>query len=567
MKRNVARLAAQQYDVIIIGGGIYGAWAAWDAALRGLTVALLEKEDFGGATSSNSLKIIHGGLRYLQHADIKRMRESIHERAVLMRIAPQYVHPLPCVMPTYGHGIKGREVMRIALFLNDLIGFDRNRGAAPQKFMPRGGVLSKKELLNILPGIDENKLTGGALWYDCQVYNSERLLISVLRGAANKGAELANYAPVTGFLRRGNRIEGVRVRDALENRDYDVRGKIVLNAAGPWINKTLGLADAAPEKPFKLSKAMNLVVRRQLIARYGAGIPSKYEFKDADAVINKGSRLLFFTPWRHYTLIGTTHVPYEGDPDDFAITEEDITTFLDEFNAAYPAKAVQREDICHVYGGLLPMDGVAANGRDVTLSKHYRLIDHARQDELEGLVSLLGVKYTTARDVATRSVDLLCKKLQQKQPTRTEETPIPGGDIPSFDTYLEEEKAKRAWGLAPQTIEHLIYNYGTLYPQVLAAIDDNPALAGQACEHEQVVLAEILHGVREEMAINLRDAMMRRTELASAGFPGEQALQRAARVMAAELGWDEEETERQKDKVREVFGVTAGEESGHEVAA
>ncbi len=567
MKRNLARLAAQQYDVIIIGGGIYGAWAAWDASLRGLSVALLEKDDFGGATSSNSLKIIHGGLRYLQHADIKRMRESIHERAVLMRIAPQYVHPLPCVMPTYGHGIKGREVMRIALFLNDLIGYDRNRGAARQKFMPNGGVMSKQAILDILPGIDEHKLTGGALWYDCQVYNSERLLISVLKGAQQQGAELANYAPVTGFLRQEDRIIGVRVRDAQQAREYEVRGKLVLNASGPWINKTLNLAGAAPGKPVLLSKAMNLVVRRQLIARYGVGIPSKYEFKDADAVINKGSRLLFFTPWRHYTLIGTTHVPYDGDPDEFAITEEDIRTFLDEFNAAYPAMQVDRGEISHVYGGLLPMDGVAANGQDVTLTKHYKLIDHAREDQLEGLVSLLGVKYTTARDVATKSIDLVCKKLHHKRATRTEEQPIPGGDIAEFDAYLEEEKAKRAWGLTPEVIEHLIYNFGTDYPAVLSLIEDNPQLGEAASEHEQVILAEILHGVREEMALSLTDAMMRRTELASAGFPGETALQKSAEIMAKELGWDAEETARQQEKVRRIFGIAAEQEAGQEIAA
>ena len=173
MIRNLSQLQGRKFDVLVVGGGIYGVCTAWDAALRGLSVALVEKGDFGSATSSNSLKIIHGGLRYLQHADLKRVRESTAERRTLMRIAPHLVHPMPCLMPTYGHALKGKEAMAVALFLNDLVCFDRNGLSDPQKHIPRGRVISKKECMSLIPGVNERELSGGALWYDCQLYNSE----------------------------------------------------------------------------------------------------------------------------------------------------------------------------------------------------------------------------------------------------------------------------------------------------------------------------------------------------------------------------------------------------------
>ncbi|RMD96468.1 MAG: glycerol-3-phosphate dehydrogenase/oxidase [Calditrichaeota bacterium] len=540
MKRNLQHLANRSYDVLIIGAGIYGAWAAWDAAVRGFSVALLEKDDFGSATSSNSLKIIHGGLRYLQHADFKRMRESIHERMVLMRVAPHLVHPLPCVMPTYGHGTKGREALAMALVLNDLVSIDRNRLSDPQKYLPKGKIISKKKTLEIIPGIETKGLTGGAIWYDCQIHNSERLLISLLKGAADRGAEIANYAPVQGFIQEGQRIKGVRVNDALSGKSYEITAKMVVNTTGPWVNKLLsGVRQPAPLPPVQFSKAMNLVVKRRITRKYGVGIPSKYAYKDAHAVINRGSRLLFLTPWRRYTLIGTTHVPYFGDPDEFAITEQDIQEFLDEYNAAYPAQHVRREEVCYFYGGLLPMESGQQNSQHVTLTKHYRIIDHEKEQHLQGLVTVVGVKYTTARDVISRTMDLVSKKLQKKSKSQTEHTPIPGGKIDRFGEFLQEEIAKRPWGLNPSEVRHLVYNYGKSYPEILQYIDENVQWRERVDADQEVLFAEVVHAIREEMAIHLIDVIRRRTELGSAGPPTQDVLKRVAALMATELGWDE----------------------------
>ena len=211
MKRNLETLVTKQFDLLVIGGGIYGAFAAWDAGLRGLSVALVEKRDFAGATSANSLKMVHGGLRYLQNADIRRMRESIRERTNLMRIAPHLIHPLPCMIPTHGLGKKSRLAMSLALRINELVSKDRNCLSDPQKYIPKGHIVSKDDCRKIIHGISDDGLSGGAIWYDCQIYNSERLIISILRSAASEGAELANYLEVKRFLIQSGRATGVEV--------------------------------------------------------------------------------------------------------------------------------------------------------------------------------------------------------------------------------------------------------------------------------------------------------------------------------------------------------------------
>ncbi|MFQ5865488.1 MAG: glycerol-3-phosphate dehydrogenase/oxidase [bacterium] len=558
MKRDLAQITGKQHDVLIIGGGIYGICAAWEAALRGLSVALVEKGDFGSATSSNSLKIIHGGLRYLQHADFRRMRESISERRTLMRIAPHLVHPLPCLMPTYGHALKGKEIMALALLLNDLIGFDRNGLADPQKFMPRGRVLSKDECKQLIPGVDEEGLSGGALWYDCQVYNTERMLISILRSAVEAGAVVANYVEMLGFKKNGDRVTGIVAKDTLSGDEFDITAKLVINNTGPWVNIILSKLDGRLAEPrVKLSAAMNLVVRKQLNPKYAVGIWSKSQFKDEDALISKGSRLLFVTPWRDYSLVGTTHIPYQGDTEQFKITEKNITAFMQEVNEAYPAAKLRREDVTYFYGGLLPIDGYNHQTGDVKLLKHYQIIDHKKEDNVEGLISVISVKYTTARDVATKTIDYAFHKLGNKAPkSQTSVTPIFGGNIEQFEDFLHQEKSKAPKGLNERIITQLVYNYGSEYHRILNLCDENPEWGDPLHDTSQVLKAEVLNAIRDEMALKLSDVVFRRTELGSAGNPGDESLKSCATIMATELGWDKARVQKELEEVRNVYSLS-----------
>ena len=554
MKRDVDKLSSNTYDVIIIGAGIYGAWTAFDAALRGLSVAIVDKADFGSATSSNTLKIIHGGLRYLQQADLRRMRQSIHERMVLMRVAPHLVHTLPFLTPTYGHFMKGKEIMYLALMINDFVSFDRNRLKDPDKYLPGGYIISKDECLRLCPGVDEKGLTGGAIWYDCQMYNSERLLLSILRSAEKAGANLANYMEVIGFIKYGNRVTGVKTRDVITGEETHIRAKVIVNTTGPWVDYVLNLLNTDHRNHrVLLSKAMNLVIKRQLIPNYAVGISSRSEFKDDDSIIKKGPPLFFITPWHNRSLIGTTYAPYYGDPNNFKVSEEDIEIFIREINQAYPPASLRREDVSFFHGGLLPMDG--NSGGNVRLSKKYRIRDHS-EDGIEGLISVVGVKYTTARAVAAETVELVFRKLGAEPPKcLTAITPIHGGSIERFSNYLAEETEKKVREFDTQVIQHLVYNYGSEYPEVLRSLDESPEWGKTVDDASPVIKAEVLHGIREEMAQKLTDVILRRTELGSAGNPGDEALRTCALIMARELGWNETRIQRELDETKAVFSA------------
>ncbi len=551
MQRTLTALASTEFDLLVLGGGMYGACVAWDATSRGLSVALVDKADFGSATSSNSMKIIHGGLRYLQHADFRRMRESITERRTLMHIAPHLVHPLPVLLPTYGHGLQGPEVFAAALFINDLVSFDRNRLRDPQKHIPRGRVLSKRSCLQQLPELHPQGLTGGALFCDAQVYHSERLILAFLQSAAQAGAVLANYVEATGFRRDGDRVRGVSARDVLGGDAFDIRARTVVNACGPWVPQVQHLLNrpAAPP-PLRYAKAMNLITR-PLFDRYAVGIPSRMGYQDADAVVNKGNRLLFVAPWRGRSIIGTMQAACDEAAGDVRITEQDIQGFLDEVNTSYPPACLQRDEVMFVHGGHLPLTQIDARTGDVQLAKHEQIEDH-RQDGIHGLISVTGVKYTTARRVAERVVDRVFA-MQGQAPVRPRSatTPLYGGQIEQFDTFLQTETAKHAHHLGGQDMHRLIMNYGTAYPKVLKYLDTCPVAAPLTPSEDAVMRAEVRYAVREEMAQRLSDIIFRRTELGTMGAPGDDVLRICADVMQAELGWGPTRVERECQLVYE----------------
>ena len=551
MKRNLTELTSKVYDIFIVGGGIYGATLAWEASLRGLSVALVEKSDFGAGTSANSLKTIHGGLRYLQNADLKRMRESIHERTTLMRIAPHLVHPLPVLIPTYGYGLKGKEVLSLALAINDLVSCDRNQLPDRQKHIPNGCVISQQKCLELLPGISTQGLTGGAIFSDAQVYNSERLTISFLHSAYQAGASLANYVEVTGFIQKDNRISGVKATDRLTRNQFEIRAQTIINTCGPWLHKILGMVNQQQRLPFGLAKAMNLVTTRPLVEKYAVGIASKNIATDPDAVVNKGSRFLFIAPWRDRSIIGTEYAVYDRDPDNFHITEAEINKFLAAINQAYPPAKLKREEVAFVHGGMLPTNNINPKTGEPVLAKHYQIFDHS-QTGLFGLISVVGVKYTTARDVAEKVVNYLFKSWRKKSPKSVSSlTPIYGGKIENFTAFLQNAIVeKQSKCLTASTIRRLVYNYGSTYPEVLNYLD-NPD------SDRAVIKAEIFYAIHQEMAQKLSDVILRRTELGSAGYPGNATIKFCAEVMGKELGWSAAKLQQEIEEVHNILRITS----------
>ena len=540
MKRDPAALARSMYDLAVVGGGIYGICAAYEAARRGLTVCLVERSDFVSATSSNSLKTVHGGLRYLQHGDLRRMRESIRERAMLLRTAPHLVRPLPFVIPTYGYGLRSKAVMRTALIMNDMIGFDRSAGVRAERRIPPGRVIGREEVRAMVPDLDSRGLTGGAVWYDCQIANTERLALAYLRGAVECGAVCVNYVEATGLLLRDGQVLGLQARDDLTGEAFEIQARMVLNASGPWADRLLrSIPGARGVRRFYPSKAMNLVTRR-LFGEHAIGFTVPTEFRDSDALLNKGSRLFFVVPWKQFSLIGTRHFAGDGDPDDFRITEDEIAVFLGEINTACPSAGLSREDVLAVLGGILPE--VPRPGRhEVQLVKHSRLYDHSSEGA-SGLISAVGVKWTTARLTAEEAVDLVERRLRPDgSPRRPGERLLPGAE--PEDLAGSPAPKEVAASVGPGVMRHLQGNYGSTAREVLDYVRADPTLGVELVGGSPVIGAEVVFGVEREMAQRLDDVVLRRTELAAGGHPGSEGLRRCAELMGSVLRWSPEHRE------------------------
>lgn len=287
MKRDISKLRSQAFDAVVIGGGIHGATAYHELAKQGLRVALIEKGDFGQATSANSLKILHGGLRYLQHLNFKRMRESIKSRWHYMEMAPNLIKPMPCLMATKGLGIQSKPVMAIALALFDLIAWDRNRDVPDKNKVGRGKVISKKEILKIAPGIDPQELTGAALWYDDLIINTERMTLAfVLDGSDTYKGTSANYVKAVEIVKDSGKITGVQAVDEISGEKLFIKTRLVINCAGPWAG-TIDSPAKPASTPEDLAKAVNIVVNRPLFEGYGMGLSSKSRYVDKDAVVKE----------------------------------------------------------------------------------------------------------------------------------------------------------------------------------------------------------------------------------------------------------------------------------------
>jgi glycerol-3-phosphate dehydrogenase len=533
MERDLDALADRRFDLLVIGGGIYGACIARDAALRGLSVALIEKSDFCSGTSHNSLKIIHSGIRYLQHLDFKRVRESIDERRIWLTIAPHLVRPLKFVIPTQGYLTRGPAALQAAVLLHRLLGLDWNRGLPDELRIPTGRVSGRAKLLDSIPGLPLDGLSGAASWHDGQVVDADRLVIECLQSAVEHGAVVANYVAADSLMRTNGRVHGASAIDHAGHREIEIEARMTVNAGGPWIGNILqrSLGDAAASATPPLARNMNIVTR-QLLPGHGVGIPSK---RRSDAVIGSEARLFFITPWKDVSAIGTTHFPYAGNPDDYRVGEQEIADFVDEINESYPPARLKPEDILYVYSGLTPAEPESPKG-EVGRSKHAEIIDHGARGGCEGLISAIGVKYTTSRLVAERVVSLVQKKLgTEGSEANARHVRLPGAEsrAPGKGREISGEPG------SPE-IADLLSRYGSRPPEALADGEADFSKAFVAC---------VQHSVDREMALNLEDVLLRRNDLAARGRLTEELVQLTADVMAAKLHWSAADSDARRKRM------------------
>jgi glycerol-3-phosphate dehydrogenase len=538
-------LADRTFDVLVIGGGIGAACAAWDAAQRGLKVALVERLDFGSATSAQSFRMLHGGIRYLQHLDLVRLRESCSERGAFLRIAPHLTRPLPIAVPTYGLGMQSRWLFGAALGVLELASFDRNRLTRDRKrHIPRGFLLTRDQILTRFPHLEHAGLTGAGVFYDGQMINPPRAVLAVIRAAATLGAVVANYCEARQLIMRDGRVMGARVQDLLQGEAFDVRAKVTVNATGPFA-PSLAKRFRSGALNVPLSRDMAIVVRRVLDPDMAMTVQTKY--RDPDAVLSRGNRHLFMAPWRErYTLMGVNSRVYTEDAYDLKVTEEEIGGFLEEINEACPALAVRREEVSVVNAGLLPFGENTPDRKDLSFGKRSQVVDHATAGGPEGLVTGMSVRWTMGRRLGESVIDLAEQKLG-RTPTRsrTAVTPVWGGDIESVEDYARSIRRELPESVSDAQAARLFRDYGTDW----RAVASREALAEGTLPATDYFINEVRHAVRSELAVTLADMVMRRLDLGSAECPAEAALTRCAAVMAEELGWDEARREHEIARV------------------
>jgi glycerol-3-phosphate dehydrogenase len=538
MQRDPTALARGEFDLVVVGGGIFGAAAALDAAQRGLSTALIERGDFCGATSAHSFKMIHGGVRYLQHADVPRIRQSARARAAFLRTAPHLAHPLPIVVPTYGRGMKSRPVLRLGLGAYDLLTADRNRRIAdPTRRIPAARFLGRDEVLRDYPGLAPRGLTGAGVFCDGQMYSPPRLVLAFVQSAAAAGAVCANYVEAVGLLQRGERVTGVVAQDRLTGERIEIRGRLVLNAAGPYAERLLeGGLGRGLEPPTPFSRDAYFIVPRRLIAGDRAlTVPSLT--RDPDAILSRGARHLFLVPWRDVTLVGVWHKIYRGDPDRYGITEPELEAWIAEINQAYGGLGLTPDDVALGSAGLVPFGENDPDSRHLRYAHRSRIVDHAAERGLDGLLTLIGVRYTTGPVEAVEVVDMVCRRLGRRgAPSRLETEPVRGGRFDDFEALVGEVARRLLPDAGPESARAMAHNHGSAFGEVLALLEERPAWRHRLGD-SHVLGAEIAHAARGEMAMTLADAVFRRSDLCTAGHPGDAALEAAARIMAECRGW------------------------------
>lgn len=550
MKRNTKALANQEFDLVVVGSGIFGACAAYDAALRGLSVALIDRDDFGGATSAHSYKMIHGGIRYLQHFDISRLRRSCTERAAFLRMAPHLVHPLPIAIPTSGFGMKGKLALRTGMGMYDLLTSGKNRGIrVPERRIPNGRVIKRAELASLFPGIEADKYSGAAVFCDGQMYNPCRLVLSVVHSASRLGANVANHVEAIRFQHDGKTIQGVEVKDRLSGDQFTIRGKMFVNAAGPYAEELLqkGVDPHRGQKRQYSRDACFVIGRRLFESNHALAVQG--DTHDPEAILSRGERHLFIVPWRQYTLIGVWHKLHPGSQHPFQVSRAELQGFIDEINRAFPVLDLSMTDVSKVNCGLVPFGENAAGAQNLKYGHRSTLIDHATEDGVQNLLTIIGVRYTTGRWEASRAVTRAMKKLGRKDPgCETDKRPLIGGEIENFNEYLADAMRIAPDSLHPRVVESLVHNYGTRYHEVLGYLDEDGEL-GATIGRSETIGAQVIHAVRNEMAMTLSDVLLRRTDLGTGEDPGIDEIMLCANLMAVELCWDEQRFQNEVEAV------------------
>lgn len=514
----------ERFDLLVIGAGINGVAIARDAAMRGLRVLVLDKGDVGGGTTSWSTRLIHGGLRYLEHVELGLVRESLRERERLLRNAPHLVKPIPFTLPIYADARRGSPTIRAGMVLYDVLSFDKS--------LPRHRMLSRAATLRDMPGLRADGLRGAARYYDAQAPFAERLAVENALSAIAHGARVVTYARVDRLLTEGAVVRGAEFTDLVSDSTVRARAKVAVNVAGPWADEVLAGSpqDRRPGRLIGGTKGSHLVVPPF------PGAPREAVYYEA----KRDGRAIFVIPWNDRYLIGSTDIRYEGDLDDIRTDDGEIDYLLAETNALLPEARLTPDDVLYTYCGVRPLPYVAAGAEGAITRRH---IIHNHAPQLRGLLSIVGGKLTTHRSLAEEVVDEVCAQLGLHRECHTARLPLPGTAGIALDVFAGSFAASS--GLPAHVAARLVSIYGARALDVLAVAGPDADLRDPFDPDTGAIGAEVVFAVRNEQANTLTDVLMRRTMVGLGPRMGVGADRAAATIGRKHLGWDEARAERE----------------------
>jgi glycerol-3-phosphate dehydrogenase len=513
----------RRFDLVVIGGGINGAAIARDAALRGLSALLLERNDFASGTTSWSTRLIHGGLRYLEHREFGLVRESLRERERLLRNAPHLVAPLPLYLPIYTWSKRGPLMIRAGMTLYDLLSFDKSQ--------PRHAMLSRDETRAALPGLEAAGLKGAARYYDAQATFPERLVIENLINAAANGALVMNYARVDSIIFDGFVTRGVIFTDTRADTRHEIQARAVINVTGPWVDDVLGRNTRTGERPLMGgTKGTHCFVP----------LPAGMEIKPIYSEAKSDSRAIFLVPWNGLLMIGTTDTRYAGDPDDAVATPEEIDYLVSEARALLPAAGITKDDVLFTYSGIRPLPNTEG-GAEAGITRRHFVVDHA--PTRTGLFSIVGGKLTTHRSLAEDAVDEVANYLGASGTCTTTRLELPG----AAGTMGSDDR------VTPETLARLNAIYGSRARDVIGHASGDPILLRPLTPDCPVIGAELIFAYDVEMATCLADVLLRRAMI---GYAPDMGLSAAAALLTVgtdHLGWSTDEANAELETYKSVI--------------
>jgi len=512
------------YDIAVVGGGINGAGIARDAAMRGFRVILLEKDDFGWATSAWSSRLIHGGLRYLEYAEIPLVFESLRERERLLELAPHLVRDLRLTIPVYRGSRRGLTMIRLGMIAYDILSVGKS--------LPRHRILKRDTLLGRYSGLRAEGLAGGAEYHDAQVAFAERLVLENVLSASEAGADVRNHSPVIGINVRRRDVHTLEYVDFATGEETEIGARVIVNAAGPWVDRVLATVNR------EMPRFMGGTRGSHIIVGPFEGAPDSAFYIEAES----DGRPFFVIPWNGQYLIGTTDIRYEGDPGQVLPSRDEVDYLLTETNRVFTKADLTDADIHFVCAAVRPLPRQEEGPESAITRKH---IIHRHRDEARGLMTVIGGKLTTYRSLAEEVVDKAAQKIGRRGGRcRTRTEPLPG----AAGLAAARQELGRIAGLSADCVERLLSIYGSRAPAIAARADE-----GVLDEAQTVLTAEVAHAVHNEFAVMLTDIVFRRTMLGLAPDQGAPLAEAIAAAAARARGWDRRETSRQQEALKDVY--------------